>query len=89
MSDDKKSNDGSIRFGLWLKESKKGTKYMSGKVKEAIPAGSWVNVFKNTRKQTGQDNFPDYNVIVNLPEPAGPNAGKPVTGDPKEDSIPF
>jgi hypothetical protein len=40
--------------GLWLKDRKGGGKFMSGEVREAIPEGAKLLVFKNDRKESGK-----------------------------------
>jgi hypothetical protein len=47
--------------GLWLRDGKNG-KYLSGNVREPIPAGSKLLIFPNSRKQS--DANPDY--VLNL-----------------------
>ena len=44
--------------GLWLKEGKNGSKFMSGKTDTAIPPGTGLLIFKNDRKDSS--NSPDY-----------------------------
>ena len=48
--------------GLWLKEGAKG-KFFSGQVREDLPAGTNILIFKNNRKQPGEK-FPDYEINV-------------------------
>lgn len=48
--------------GLWLKDGAKG-KFFSGQLREALPAGTNILIFKNNRKQPGEK-FPDYEINV-------------------------
>lgn len=57
---------------LWLKTSKKGTKFMSGK----IDGIGDVVVFKNTSKEAG-DKKPDYKILKSQPRPSA----QPVNDD--------
>src|SRR4051812_46637613 len=60
--------------GLWLKDSRSGGKFMSGEAELAIPAGSRLLVFKNTKKTEG-DKQPDY--ILNVaPDDPGYDRGR-------------
>ena len=54
--------------GLWLKDGKNG-KYMSGDVKDPIPAGSKLMVFKNDRKRDDRD--PDYTLNISIDDGDG------------------
>jgi hypothetical protein len=61
--------------GLWLKDGRNG-KFMSGETNEAIPAGTRLLVFRNSKKVAG-DKQPDYTLSVAPPDPAsdrGPRA---------------
>ena len=56
------ANDLKRVSGLWMKDSKAGSKYMTGKTDEPIPAGSKLLIFKNDRKETDQQ--PDYQLMI-------------------------
>lgn len=61
--------------GLYLKESKKGLKYMDGKMTFSYNGHEVtvkIAVFKNTNKEPGSS-YPDYNVLVKDSYPAKPN----------------
>lgn len=81
MSDDLKRVS-----GLWLRESKGGSKYMAGKTDEAIPPGSKLLIFKNERKET--ENQPDYQLMIADPGPQ-PDASGGQHKAPDADEIPF
>lgn len=49
-----------IKTGLWIKESKKGTKYFSGSLK-LDDKEYYLSIFKNNKKTEKQ---PDYQLIV-------------------------
>lgn len=79
--------------GLWLKESQKGTKFMSGTMTfngEKVE----VVVFKNSHKQPGE-RTPDYRVYKSQPRDGGgqQTQRQPVRGgmrtDDLDDEIPF
>lgn len=81
--------------GLWLKESQKGTKFMSGTMTfngEKVE----VVVFKNSHKQPGE-RTPDYRVYRSQPrdgaqQPQQGRAGqqrRPVDDLDLDDSVPF
>lgn len=82
-----RQDDGSIRFGLWEKPTKTGGKFYSGKIPENLPAGSYLNVFKNDRRQHG--GHPDLNVIVNPPKDATPPPQAEGGEEAPDDDIPF
>ena len=80
------SQDGKITIGLWKRTSNSsGVTYYAGKLKEDLhlPAGTYLNVFNNTRKKT--DAHPDLNVIINPPSAQQ----RSEQGKPVEDDIPF
>lgn len=56
-------NNNEIKFGLWIKESKTGTKYLSGQVEI-----EWIKYFVSCFKQGEKKNEkqPDYNVILKV-----------------------
>lgn len=76
--------------GLWLKESQKGTKFMSGTMTfngEKVE----VVVFKNSHKQPGEKT-PDYRVYRSQPRDGGgqqPQRQAPRRADDLDDEIPF
>jgi hypothetical protein len=70
--------------GLWLKDGAKG-KFFSGEVKEALPAGTRILIFKNNRKQPGEK-FPDYE--INVTEDDGEQA-PPRQSPPADEPSPF
>jgi hypothetical protein len=74
--------------GLWLKDRKGGGKFMSGQVREAIPKGAKLLVFKNDRKQA--DNEPDYQLFFVSPEEQPPmhRAEPQATRQPAPQDIP-
>lgn len=53
-----------IRTGLWIKDSKKGTKYMSGTLK-LDGKEYYLTMFKNNKNNEKQ---PDYNLILRSKE---------------------
>ena len=57
---DSDNNDLQRISGLWLRTAKNGTAYMSGATDVAVPEGSKLLVFRNTRKVEGDDGQPDY-----------------------------
>lgn len=65
------------RAGLWKKESAKGTKYCSGKIK--IGAVEYqIRLFNNDKK--GNDKSPDFNLLVKTEE---------IKEEPKKQVDPF
>ena len=66
---------------LWLKESKKGNKFMSGVVELGGEKYNIV-VFKNTYKE--KENHPDYRIFESKPR-----AEQPAAGDDLQEGIPF
>lgn len=81
-------NDPVGKGGLWLNESKSGTKYMAGEITfqyNLHEVTCKIAIFKNNKKEGKQ---PDYNVIVNDSFPAKvrePKEKKPT----EEEDIPF
>lgn len=86
---------------FWLRDAKNGSKYMSGKIEQALPADAVLLVFKNNYKK--EDKHPDYEIFVKQVEqtentvssstapPQGPSAAqtrKAMAAAPDED-IPF
>lgn len=69
---------------LWLKDSKKGTKYMSGVIEKDGEKFNIV-VFKNNNKK--QDNHPDYEIY--LSEPREQKSTAQAVKETFEDDIPF
>jgi hypothetical protein len=55
--------DNTMQCGLWNKESRKGTQYISGKIKITRPGEYWVNIFANDNKKS--DNSPNWNLKLN------------------------
>lgn len=53
-----------IKTGLWIKESKKGTKYFSGSLK-LDGKEYYLTMFKNNKNNEKQ---PDYNLILRSKE---------------------
>jgi uncharacterized protein (DUF736 family) len=73
--------------GLWLKESQKGDKFMSGKLTiDGQPVE--VVVFKNKHKQPGERS-PDYRVYRSQPRDGAPPQRRPSVADELDDDIPF
>jgi uncharacterized protein (DUF736 family) len=64
---------------LWLNESKKGNRYMSGVI-ELDGKKHKIVVFKNKYKE--EDKHPDYRIFASQP-------GGEQTDDFQDDSIPF
>lgn len=60
---EKKENDLTDLTGLWIKEAKSGTKYLTAVVKSdmIIPAGSVLMAFK-VNKEGMKSNAPDYSL---------------------------
>jgi len=79
--------------GLWLKDGKRG-KFMSGEVREAIPAGAKLLIFKNDRKESGS-NEPDYSLFYGAAEDqppmkrAEPQQQQAAAATVPDDDIPF
>ena len=75
-------SDGSLvrASGLWIKDGKNG-KFMSGDLKDAIPAGAKLLIFKNDRKETPAQ--PDYTLSYSVPDGEGgaTRATSPEAGD--------
>lgn len=74
--------------GLWLNERQDGSKYMSGKVSEDIPANTKLLVFKNTYKEAG-DNKPDYTLNVADDDQQEPARGQQRRSAPPAEESPF
>ena len=81
--------------GLWLKERNGGGKFMSGQVRETIPEGAKLLIFKNDRKENGS-NEPDYQLFYVQPEGQPPmqradpgQRSQPEPPPVDEDDIPF
>ena len=90
------ANDLTKAGAFWLRDAKNGSKFMSGKIEQALPAGSELLVFKNNYKK--EDRHPDYEIFVKQaeqPEDATPAQG-PTAGQTRKaneaapvDDIPF
>ena len=68
------SNDLTKVGAFWLRDSKSGAKFMSGKIEQALPEGTDLLVFKNGFKK--EDRHPDYEIFikqVEQPEAAEPS----------------
>lgn len=83
--------------GLWIKEGKKGTQYLSGKLnKEAVfkvlqesnSNDIYISVFKKMGKKN--ENSPDYSVTLQIYEKKKPNyKTAPTQPSFSNDEIPF
>lgn len=49
-------------YGAWVKTSKKGDKFINGKI-EINGKTYYINIFTNTKKEKGSKQ-PDYNILV-------------------------
>ena len=49
--------------GLWLKDSKNGTKYMSGNI-NIYGAALYISILKNNKKEN--DKQPDYHIFTSI-----------------------
>lgn len=86
--------------GVWRKQDRNGGTYYSGRTKEdiVIPAGSYINVFKN-RAAEEDERKPALRVLFSAPDgqaapPRKPaqdysQRGRTVADDDLEDDIPF
>ena len=85
---------------FWLRDSKAGSKFMSGKIEQALPADTNLLVFKNNYKK--EDKHPDYEIFVKQVEQSednepsntatqGPSASQtqPAAQAARADDIPF
>lgn len=73
---------------LWLKESKKGTKYMSGKIEVGGEAISIV-IFKNNKKK---ETHPDYRILRSdskSEQSSQQSTQEQAVRDTFEDDVPF
>lgn len=72
---------------VWLKESKKGTKYMSGKL-EIGGETIYIAIFKNNKKK---ESHPDYRILRsgNQQQGGGQSQQEKVTREVFEDDVPF
>jgi uncharacterized protein (DUF736 family) len=79
---------------FWVRSSKSGTQFLSGKVKTKSGEEISVIVFKNKYKTEGS-NQPDYRVYFDTPASEGQpktetkNAGASTTQTAKTEEIPF
>lgn len=72
---------------LWLKESKQGTKYMSGKL-EIGGETVYVAVFKNNYKK--KDTHPDYRILRSEQQGGGQQSKQEqAVKETFQDDIPF
>lgn len=69
----------------WIKTTKKGTRYISIKLKANLDSGEFLSLWKNEEKRT--DKSPDYRLTVNSDKPKTQREESP-TNDP-DDDIPF
>lgn len=66
------ANDLTKVGAFWLRDSKSGSKFMSGKIEQALPEGASLLVFKNSYKK--EDRHPDYEIFVKQVEQTEDNA---------------
>ena len=60
---------------FWLHDAKNGTKFMSGKIEQALPEGTDLLVFKNGYKK--EDRHPDYEIFIKQVEQPADNKLSP------------
>ena len=67
---------------LWLRKSKSGKTYMSGKF-----GNTSIQVFKNEKKTA--DNQPDYRITMEVEVNEAPNSNTSQAESGKNDDVPF